>query len=243
MVRESFPDAMEGTPLAGRKVSLDMLRQRLTQLYPGTRFTDVKESPIEGLFQVEMGQQIAYTESSGRYMVFGHVFDMASRIDLTQQALNEAGAGRLDFGALPLQDAIVFGAGSRKLGVFSDPDCPFCRQLESELAALKDTQIYLFPYPIDQLHPNARATARAIWCAKDPAKAWRAYLIGGNRPTGRDNCDNPIERNVALAQELGITATPTLIASDGRVLNGMTPAEQISAWLDAGSTKVGSAKK
>lgn len=94
------------------------LEKKLQESYPSTRFTEVRKSPIEGLFEVDMGKNIGYTNSEGRFFVFGHVFDMNTQQDLTQQRLDALNV--VNFSELPLKDAIkaVHGDGSRNPGNF-----------------------------------------------------------------------------------------------------------------------------
>ena len=206
------------------------LASHLKELYPGTQVTSVAESALPGLFEVVMGRNIAYTDANGRYFLFGHLFDMPAQRDLTAERKDQL--QRIDFGALPLTDAIktVRGNGSRVLAVFSDPDCPYCKRLETELAKVNDVTIYTFLMPLAQLHPNARANAIAVWCAADRVKAWGLLMSRGQTSTNR-TCAHPVDRNVALGERLQINGTPTLIAADGRVMPGAASSEQIEAWL------------
>lgn len=208
------------------------LSQKLKQKYPATRFTSVSPSPLSGLYLVQMDKQVAYTDASGRYFLFGHMFDMQTRSDLTQQVLDQIEPEKIDFSKLPLEDAIQFGSGSHKVAVFADPDCPFCRKLDAEIDKLQDTQVWVFPFPIAQLHPGAAQISKRIWCAPNKAAAWRDYTLAGKQPPAAADCNTAvIERNVALANRLGINATPTLIAQDGRILGGARPAQEIMTWL------------
>ena len=208
----------------------DALAQRLKQLYPNTQFSAVSESALPGLFEVVMGRNIAYTDAEGRYFLFGHLFDMPAQRDLTAERKDQL--QRIDFGQLPLQDAIktVRGNGSRILAVFSDPDCPYCKRLEPELAKLNDVTVYTFLMPLAQLHPDARSKAVAVWCANDRVHAWGELMLHG-RTAASSNCAHPVDRNIALGERLQINGTPTMIAADGRVLPGAASADQIAAWL------------
>ena len=221
--------------------SLD-LEKRLREQYPATRIISVQESAVKGLFEVVMGRNVAYTDEAGRYMVFGHLYDMKDQKDLTAAVLDEL--NKVDVAALPLADAIktVRGKGERKLFVFSDPDCPYCKRLEPELAKLDNVTIHTFLYPLDGLHPDARRKAQAIWCAKDRAKAWEAFMAAGKLPEGV-TCDNPVERNVHLGGSLGINGTPTLIFGDGAMAPGLLPAAEIERRLAAGQTAGGAVQR
>jgi thiol:disulfide interchange protein DsbC len=203
---------------------------RLKELYPATRITAVRQSEVAGIFEVTMGRNVAFSDSTGRYFVFGHLFDMKEQKDLTAQRLSEI--NRIDFGQLPLQDAIktVRGDGSRKLVVFSDPDCPYCKGLEGELLKLDNVTIYTFLYPLDGLHPDAKGKAERIWCASSPAKAWAEFMASGKLPDS-PKCATPIERIKQLAGSLGINGTPTLILPDGSLIPGAAPAAEIERRL------------
>ena len=206
------------------------LSARLQAAYPSTRFGEIRPTPWPGVFEVAMGANLAYVDASGQYFLFGHLYDMKVQRDLTAERKDTL--ARIDFGALPLADAIkdVRGRGSRALAIFSDPDCPHCRRLEAELKGLSDVTIHTFLMPIASLHPQARAKAIAVWCAKDRLATWQALMTRDQPPPTAD-CAHPVDRNVALAERLGVTGTPTLVAADGRVLPGAASAEQINAWL------------
>lgn len=205
---------------------------KLSALYPATQFNEIRPSKFDGLYEVVMGKNIGYTDSEGRYFLFGHVFDMQTRQDLTQQRIDEL--NKVNFSELPLKDAIkeVRGNGQRKLVVFSDPDCPFCKKLERELPQLDNVTIYTFPLPLEGLHPDAPRKAKSIWCSDKRQAAWHDYLVSDKQPTANTDCANPIDRNIQLGQKLGINGTPTLVAEDGRVMPGAASAAQIENWLN-----------
>lgn len=214
------------------------LLDALKKAYPATQFTSAQRTAIPGIYEVVMGQNIAYVDESGRYFLIGRMIDMQEKTDITA-ATKERIAQRIDWSTLPLRDAIRYGKGEKRLAVFSDPDCPFCRQLEAELEKLEDVTVYVFPYPIASLHPSAAKISQGIWCAPNKAKAWRDYLLRKVAPPAAPaGCDTAaITRNVALAEQLSINATPTLIAGDGRMASGASKAEQILAWLERGGSK------
>jgi thiol:disulfide interchange protein DsbC len=208
----------------------ESLEKRLKDLYPATQIERVQTSEISGLYEVMMGKNSAYTDSTGRYFVFGHLYDMKTQRDLTAERMDKQ--QRINFAQLPLEDAIkiVRGKGERVLVVFSDPDCPFCKRLEPELDKLNNVTLYTFPYPLESLHPESPDKAVAVWCAPDRARAWADLMKTGKAPTNK-NCDNPIQRNIQLAQRLGILGTPTLLSADGRILPGAAISERIEQWL------------
>lgn len=210
------------------------MAETLRAAYPKTRIKEVNATPVPGLYEVVMGRNVAYVDASGRYFLFGRLFDMQAQKDLTAERIDLA--TRIDFADLPLADAIVEvrGNGKRKLAVFSDPDCPYCKKLEKELAQIKDATVYTFLYPIGALHPQARERAIAIWCAKNRLAAWKAWMLDGKTPPKpAANCQHPIDRIAAIANGLGIDGTPTLFNASGARLPGLPPTEALMRFVSA----------
>ncbi|MDX8389144.1 MAG: DsbC family protein [Mariprofundaceae bacterium] len=190
----------------------------------------IKTSPIDGLYTVKTGKNVLYTNSDGTLLVSGHIFDTATRKDLTAALLEDI--NRVPWDELPLENAVV--SGDKKgtaIAIFTDPDCPYCRKLEKELDGAKGIKIYTFLMPLEQLHPEAKRKSEAIWCAKDQHKAMQSVMIDGKDP-GKGACANPIQANLDLAKKLGITGTPTIIAQDGRKRSGVMAAAELKAWVE-----------
>ncbi|WP_201492570.1 DsbC family protein [Rubrivivax sp. A210] len=211
--------------------ALSTVRERLQARNPGTRIDSVAASPIAGLYEVVMGRNVAYMDASGRYALFGNVWDMQERRDLT--ADRKAALDRVDVAALPKARALrhTRGQGSRVLYVFADPQCGYCRQLQQTLAGLDDLTVYTFVIPL--LGPESRRLASDISCAADPAAAWAAWMLRGQapQPAAAECAAGHGDTAEALAKSLGITGTPTLVAADGRKKAGSLPASQLAAWL------------
>ena len=222
------------SPAASPANATALLGQRLQALYPATRFGEVAPTPWPGLFEVTMGANLAYVDASGRYFLFGHLYDMQAQQDLSAQ--RKEALPRIDFAALPLGDALteVRGNGERVLAVFSDPDCPYCRRLEADLRELTDVTLHTFLMPLAALHPQARRKAVSVWCAPDRLQAWKALMLRDQTASDAD-CDHPVDRNIALGERLGIQGTPTLIAADGRIQPGAASLAHIEAWLNRSS--------
>lgn len=211
---------------------------KLKKLYPATKFTSVKTTPIPGLYEAVMGSNVAYFDATGRYAVFGHVFDMEKQQDLTQAIKAKLGADlnslpSLDFKSLPLSDAIkiVRGNGKRVVAVFSDPDCPYCRGLESELDKINDVTIYTFMLSLQGGDKGFEKVA-AVWCDKEPIQAWQKLMATGKAGTAPADCNtDALKRNFLLAQRHQIRGTPTLINGEGKVLAGAAETAQLELFL------------
>jgi thiol:disulfide interchange protein DsbC len=222
--------ALSAASSAPTSAATSAMGNRLQALYPSTRFGAINPTPWPGVFEVVMGANLAYVDESGQYFLFGHLYDMKSQRDLSAERKDSIAT--IDFDALPLADAMkeVRGNGSRVLAIFSDPDCPYCQKLESDIRDLTNVTIYTFLMPLVSLHPAAHSKAVSIWCASDRTAAWHAMMWRGEA-VPQAECPHPVHRNVALAERLGINGTPTLIALDGRMLPGAASKEQIEAWL------------
>lgn len=200
--------------------------------YPATVITSVTPSGITGIYEVRMGSNIAYTDEKVQYFLFGHLFDMQNQRDITQDRIDSA--NKIDFKALPLDKAIkiVKGKGERIFAVFTDPDCPYCKQLERNINEMDNYTMYVFMYPIPQLHPAATDHSNGIWCAPNRAEAWSKSMVSGEFPTVIANCATPTDEVVNIGQSLGVQGTPTIFRADGRRQPGALSAEALSKWLD-----------
>jgi thiol:disulfide interchange protein DsbC len=215
------------------QASEPVIRGALTKQFPGAQISSIKKTPYSGLFEVYMDGQLVYVDAKAQYVFAGDVIDLKNRRNLTQARLNQLQAVKWD--SLPLGNALkaVKGNGARKLVVFSDVDCPYCRKFEAELAKVDNITVYTFLYPIEGLHPKAVQASKQIWCAPDRNKAWNDYITGGNVPANEGKCANPVEATIALGNKLKVSGTPTIIFANGQRVPGMVPAAQLEKLLAA----------
>jgi thiol:disulfide interchange protein DsbC len=209
------------------------IRKALTLQFPGAQITSVKPTPYSGLFEVYLDDQLVYVDAKGQYVITGDVIDLKNRTNLTQARLNQLQAIKWD--SLPFGNALktVKGTGARKLVVFSDVDCPYCRKFESELDKVDNITVYTFLYPIEGLHPKAIQMSKQIWCAPDRNKAWNDYITRNTVPNNDGKCANPVDATIALGQKLKVSGTPTLFFTNGQRVPGMVPAAQLEKMLAA----------
>jgi thiol:disulfide interchange protein DsbC len=203
------------------------LQPRVGSLIPADKIT---KSPYAGLYEVDTPRGLVYTDAKGSFLLVNSLFiDTQSGRNLTDDRLQKLGAFK--FSELPLADAIktVRGNGSRVLVTVEDPNCGYCKKLTSELAKIDNVTIYTFLYPI--LAADSVEKSKAVWCAPNRSQAWLDFMIGSKPLLGKTDCENPIDRNVALAQRLRIMGTPAVLFQSGERLPGFIPAEQIEQRL------------
>ncbi len=206
-----------------------LLETRVPRL--AAQVQSITPAHVLGLYEIYTDdRQIIYTDEGVTVLIAGDILDARTLKNLTEARMKVLGAIKPE--TLPLELAMkkVKGSGKRKLVVFSDPDCPYCRKLEKELAGITDVTIYTFVYPIASLHPQAPDRARDIWCSADRQKAWDDYLLHNVMPA-KKTCSNPLDTIQALGAKYRINGTPTLIFADGQVVPGVMGRDDLERAL------------
>jgi thiol:disulfide interchange protein DsbC len=230
------PAAHAQSPAAGAVPAAveTALRKNLAERVPGlSRIDEINRTPMAGLFELRVGADLFYTDAEGNYLLNGHMLDTRQRKNLTEERLEKILA--IDFDALPLKDAftIVRGNGKRKLAVFEDPNCGYCKKFERDLQKVDNVTIHMFLLPI--LGPDSVDKSRNIWCSRDKAKAWLDWMTRDQAAARAEAaCDTAaLARNVEFARRYNISGTPTLFFANGSRVPGMIPAAEVEKMLAA----------
>ena len=199
-----------------------VIRQALAQRLPQLKAIDeVKPAGVGGLFEVRTnGSEIYYTDAKGDFLIDGQIIDTKTRRNLTEERIAKLTA--IPFESLPFKDAftLVRGNGQRKMVVFEDPNCGYCKRFERDLQKVDNVTVYLFLYPV--LGPDSLKKSHDIWCAKDRSVAWQDWMLR-DQPAGAASaaCDTgAVARNVELGRKYKITGTPTLLFVNGARVPG-----------------------
>lgn len=227
--------AMAGAAFAQEAVIRKALAERLPNL---PKIDEVTRSPVPGLWEVRYGgSEIIYSDDKGEFIfVNGSLVETKTRTDLTQARIEKLLA--IDWDKLPLKDAIAIkqGSGARKMAVFVDPNCGYCKRFERDLMAIKDVTIYTFLMPI--LGADSIAKSRDIYCAKDPAASWRAWMVDGVTPAKGAKCETTaIDRTLEFGQKQRINGTPAVFFTDGTRRPGAISGEAVERLLTAAAAK------
>jgi thiol:disulfide interchange protein DsbC len=207
------------------------IRKNLAERLPNLpKIDEVSKTPVPGLYEVRINHSdIFYTDEKGDYLIEGSLIDTRERVNLTEQRVEKLTA--IAFKDLPLKDAftIVRGNGRRKMAVFEDPNCSFCKKFERDLLKVDNVTVHVFLYPI--LSPDSTEKSRHIWCAKDRNKAYLDWMLRDVTPPAA-NCDaSAVARNVEFGKKARITGTPTIVFVDGTRVPGAIGADRIDKML------------
>jgi thiol:disulfide interchange protein DsbC len=214
-----------------------VIRKNLTERLPQLeKIDEVSKSPMDGLYEVRVnGADIYYTDAQGNFLIQGNLIDTKQRRNLTEERVDKLTA--IAFDTLPVKDAftIVRGNGKRKLAVFEDPNCGYCKRFEANLQTVDNVTIHMFLYPV--LGAGSVDKSKNIWCAKDKAKSWQDWMIKNIEPASAKCDTQAVDRNVALGKKYKVTGTPTLVFADGSRVPGAIGTEQIEQKLAQATVK------
>jgi thiol:disulfide interchange protein DsbC len=204
------------------------IKRTLENRMGGIKVEAVAKTPYLGLYEVRLDGEILYTDEKMNYIFSGNIIDAKTMQNITEKRLLDLTG--IKWENLPLDAAVktVRGNGKRMLAIFSDPNCPYCKRFEKDLAKVDDVTIYTFLYPI--LSQDSHEKSKAVWCSADKSKAWSDLMLNGTVPTAA-RCDTPIENNLALGRKYRVTGTPTLVFANGERVPGAISAERVEKLL------------
>jgi thiol:disulfide interchange protein DsbC len=207
------------------------IRKALSERIPQIpKIEEITPTPLAGIYELRLStNEIYYSDATGNYLIQGNLIDTKNKRNLTEE--REAKLSAIDFQSLPLKDAItiVHGNGKRKLAVFEDPNCGYCKRFERDLAKIDNVTVYLFLMPV--LGPGSVEKSRNVWCAKDPGAAWVNLMQKDIAPAAVQCNTAAIDRNLEFGRKYKITGTPTLVAQDGTRVPGAINNTQIEKLL------------
>lgn len=221
---DSIPDNISNNIKTGLKQSL-----------PELTVDQINTTPIPGVYEVIAGRKIFYIDGSGRYVMFGNLVDLKLKQSLTEQKTQSLNF--VDWNKLPTKIAIVnvIGKGERKLAVFTDPDCPFCKRLDADIIAKqKNLTVYYFLYPLS-IHASAFDDSKRIMCSENPDKTYIDWMVNDKKLPVQNNCKRVTDLETMQqvgAKVVGVEATPTLVLQNGQIIPGLIPADYLEKLIN-----------
>ncbi|UFH48595.1 bifunctional protein-disulfide isomerase/oxidoreductase DsbC [Pseudomonas sp. KNUC1026] len=208
------------------------IRKTLTTLQLDVPVESVAPAPLNGLYEVRLqGGRVLYASADGQYVMQGYLYQVQGDkpVNLTERA-ERAGVAKL-IGAIPQDQMVVFPAQGGKaksvITVFTDTTCPYCQKLHAEVPKLNamGIEVRYLAFPRQGLNSPGDEQLQAVWCSKDrPASL--SKMING-KSVDAPKCDNPVSKQFALGQQIGINGTPAIILESGQMIPGYQPAAQL----------------
>lgn len=207
------------------------------KLRGGGQLESVQKAPFGELYEVVVrspeGPQVYYVDGGANVIIAGQMIEAKSGRNLTEERQRKLNA--IKWSSLPFSEAVTTtrGTGRRKIAVFSDPNCPYCKRLEKDLAKLDDITVHIFLYPV--IKPESVAQTKSVWCSSNRSKAWSDLMLRDIQPAAKPDCDTPVEKLVVLGRNLGANSTPTWFLENGERYQGALPLDEVTRLLDAAS--------
>jgi thiol:disulfide interchange protein DsbC len=237
MMRVLLGAMLLGAALAAAADEAAVRRTIQQRLGGSERIESVQKAPWGGLYEVVVsgadGPQIFYVDAAASVVIVGRAFDARTGRNLTEERERQLTA--IVWDRLPWQWAITSkrGTGRRKIAILSDPNCPYCKRLEEDLAKFDDITVHIFPYAV--IKPESVRQAKSVWCSKDRVKAWNDLMFRRVEPQAPTDCDNPIDKLIEFGRGIGARSTPIWFLENGERYSGAMPFEKVRALLDAAS--------
>ncbi|CAD5379933.1 protein disulfide isomerase II [Pseudomonas sp. OF001] len=210
------------------------IRQSLKALQPDLPIEAISESPMPGLYQVQLkGGRLLYTSADAQFVMQGFLYQVkdGKAVNLTEQAESKAVAKEIN--AIPVKEMVVFPADAKAaqkthITVFTDTDCGYCQKLHSEVAELnrRGVEVRYVAFPRQGVGSHGYNTLVSVWCAKDPREAMN--LAKARKDVPQAECDNPVSKQYALGQMIGVQGTPAIVLANGQLIPGYQPAPQLA---------------
>ncbi len=209
----------------------DSVKAELAKKYPEVKPERITKTTYGNLFEVFAGGEIIYTDEKVTFLLLGTLVDAQSRTNVSEARLQKLNV--INFNDLPFEHAIklVRGNGSRRMAIFADPNCGYCKRFEQDVNSTDNITAYIFAYPI--LAQDSIDKSKSIWCSTDRLKAWQDQMLREKAPTAKGTCETPIDKVLALGRKMNITGTPTTFFEDGERISGALPKDRIEAKLAA----------
>ena len=229
---------MSGSAMAQSKDEVEV-GAKLTKAYPSMKYKKITYLPEVGLYEVRLNdpsQTLSYTNKNVEFfLVSGEIVDPKSKKNVS----SERAMVNVEhfFKDLDFKNAITvkYGKGTRQIAVFTDPDCPFCKNLDREIHSKlvnDDITVHYFFNPLNiPGHEQAPLKAAKIWCAPDRAEAYKSWMLNGILPNNDGSCKNPVTETKKFSTSVGFNSTPTIVFDNGHIARKTLSAEDVRLVL------------
>lgn len=208
-----------------------VIRKSLQSIQPDLPIEAIAESQMPGLYQIQLkgGRQL-YASADGQFLLQGYLFQIkdGKAVNLTEQ--HETKEIAKEINSIPAKEMVIFAAEQAKthITVFTDTDCGYCQKLHSEVPELNrlGVEVRYVAFPRQGLGSPAYKELVSVWCAKDRQGAMNLAKTRQEVPAAE--CDNPVAKQYALGQMIGVSGTPAIVLANGKLIPGYQPAPQLA---------------
>ncbi|WP_018864772.1 DsbC family protein [Thioalkalivibrio sp. ARh3] len=235
-VKRALPLAILLAAFTSTAAATDAIEERMAQVIPDAEIDSIQETGMEGVFEVRYGTEIFYVSGDGQYLLQGNLIDLETRDNLTQESLRGVRADM--FAAIDDGELVVYspnGDTRGVLNVFTDPNCPYCRELHQDIPQYLEAGIKVRYLMFPVLGRDSPQIMDRIWCADDREDAMDRAKVGDKLEDIDGSCDTPQDMHMALGQQLNVRGTPALITEDGQQMSGYQEPEAVIERIIGGS--------
>jgi len=233
-------------------LSPEAIKIILEEKLPGIEVSSIEPSPKEGIFQVFYNGQILYITDDGGFVFTGNLLGLIENgpVNLTEEAMmlksSELAPERAKvIAAISEKDMVVFKAKDEKyvISVFTDVDCAYCRKLHKEVPQLNASGVTVryLAFPRAGIGSSAYDKLVSVWCADDKQQAMNNAKL--KRQFSPKSCTNPVASQYQLTRKFGLSGTPALLLSDGELIAGYAPHDELIKHLESKAEQKASAAK
>lgn len=222
----NFVETLEQATAENKMTALLKKRLRSTQI------SGPVSTPLEGMFEIQFGTDFGYLSEDGRYIIVGNLIDLQTGQNLTNITKGKTALAAIN--KFALEDKAIFPAiGEEKavLNIFTDTSCPYCKKLHAEVPNLQAAgiSVHYLPFPRGGSRGPGYATLKQVWCASDRAEAMNIAKGFGQGDLPAGDCANAelVDKGYALGNRAGVTGTPALYKSNGEIIQGYVPYQEL----------------
>lgn len=208
------------------------IRQSLELLKFPVPVASVSESPVEGLYQIQLENgRVLYGTADGQYLVQGVMIAVNGGQLRNLTAEVEAKAIAEVINGIARDELVVFAPDQPKthITVFTDVDCGYCRKLHEEVGQLNELgiEVRYAAFPRGGMQSPTATTMKSIWCTEDQQTAMTRAKQGKSVPPA--SCADPVEQQYNLGVQVGVQGTPAIFLANGTLVPGYKPAAELAA--------------
>jgi len=221
-----------------KNLSISELKEKLSERFPDSiEIVSIKEVDIEGYLEVNLkGIEPLFISKDGKYLISGDIYEITEQGLVNRSEVRRNYLRKVTISELDESEFIIFKPNKveHSIFVFTDVDCGYCRQFHREINDYLDLgiQVNYLAFPRAGIDSESYKKVVSAWCSSEPNQAITELKLGYE--IKENVClNNPVEKHFDLGNSLGVTGTPSIITSEGRIIPGYIPPEDLIGLLNS----------